>query len=223
MEPMRLPGLERLVEVCRRLGLRLSTAAPARSPLRAGSPVAGHPLDPLLASFYSQWGKAMFASDVAGLGLYSVDDRENELERQNQWWSGSWQPRLMTPVFIFGGEPGLAHYFATVPSLADARGCQPVVHVNTYELEGPYAMPIASDVNRLFEVYSRYLETLLATPDFARDGDAVLAFPWEVPELFAQDERLVQLIRAGHFDALMPGPEERAWAARVVAAAEARN
>jgi hypothetical protein len=165
----------------------------------------------------------MFAPDVAGMGLYAVDDSGNELERQNQWWSQSWQPRLVTPVFIFGGEPGLAHYFATVPSLADVQGCQPVVHVNTYELDGPYAMPIASDVNRLFEVYSRYLEMLLATPDFTTGGDAVLAFPWDVPELFARDERLVQLIRAGHFALLMPGHEERAWAARVVAAAEARN
>lgn len=223
MESVRLSGLERLLEVCRRLGLRFSTVPPAREPMRAGQLVAGLPLDSLLARFYSRWGKALFAAGVAGMGLYSVDDSGSELESQNRWWRETWQPMVAVPLFIIGGEFALAHYIATVPSLADARGRQPVVHVNTYELDGPYAMPIASDVDCFFDVYSRYLELLVAAPGFERDGAAALTFPWEVPELFARDARLVELIRAGSFEPLMPGSEERAWAARVVALADSRH
>jgi hypothetical protein len=192
-------------------------------PLKAGMLVEGHPLDPLLAAFYTRLGSAMFAADIAGIGLYVVDDRVNELETRNQRWQEVWQPKLALPVFAFGGEPALAHYLATVPSLADARGCQPVVRVSTYDLDGPSTLPIASDVDRLFDTYSRYLETLVVHPWFEQEGSAALTFPRQVPELLARDERLVQLIRDGRFDPLMLDAEDRAWVAEVVAAAQRRG
>ncbi|HSP80886.1 MAG TPA: hypothetical protein VLQ93_20330 [Myxococcaceae bacterium] len=70
----------------------------------------------------------------------------NELEEENRKWKESWQERLPLQLFVFGGETGLAQYFATVPALADGKGRQPVVEVNVYE--EPYALPIASDVDR---------------------------------------------------------------------------
>jgi hypothetical protein len=168
-------------------------------------------LDSVLAAVYSQ------------LGYAYVLRTENQLEEQNRWWNASWQLQLSMPLSLFGGKASLAYYLATVPGLADENGRQPVVLVDTYELDGPYALPLASNVDRFFDVYSRYLEALVMHPSFAADGMAALTFPWEVPELFARDERLVELIRAGRFDPLMPGTEERAWAARVVAAADARH
>jgi hypothetical protein len=215
-----LPGLERLMSVCQGLGLRWITDAPGHAPPEAGMLVGGHPLDPVLAAVYARVGAASFATDMAGFTLARCDDSENVLESRNQWWRGSlWQQQLPVPLFIFASEPLLSHYYATVPSLADDRGVQPVVHVVAYDV--PYALPVASDVDRLFDVYSRYLEALVAHPDYEGQGDAALVFPWDVPELLARDERLVALIRAGIFDSLMPREEStRAWVARVVGARE---
>jgi hypothetical protein len=220
MKDIPLPGLERLLEVCGRLGLRADVAPPRHALPPVGTSAGGHSLDPVLAVVYARLGYAYIAEDMYVL---RVDDRENQWEEQNQWWRESWQKRLRMPVVLFGGEASLAYYHATVPDLADEYGRQPVVRIDTYELDGPYAMPLASDVDRFFEAYSRYLEVLVATPGYEREGDSVLSFPWETPEVFARDERLVQLIRAGRFDPLMPGPEEQAWAAKVVAAANTRG
>ena len=174
-----------------------------------------HSLDPDLAAFYARFGKAVFAADVAGMGLFQLDDTVNELEARNRQWRSSWQERLPVPLFVFGGETGLACYYATVPGLADAEGRQPVLCIDTHE--DPYALPLASNVDRLFDTYSRYLEALLAHPDSEEDGAAALPFPWDVPEILAQDGRLVELMRAGCFDSLMPhDASTRAWAARVV-------
>lgn len=220
MESVRLSGLERLLDVCRRLGLRADVTPPRRTQPVVGSAICGHPLDPVLAAVYAQFGYVYVAEDVYVL---RVDERENQLETQNRWWNERWQPQLAMPLSLFGGKASLAYFLATVPGLADESGWQPVVQVDTNELDGPYALPLASNVDRYFDVYSRYLEALVTHPSFTADGMTALTFPWEVPELFARDERLVELIRAGSFAPLMPGPEERAWAARVVALADARH
>ncbi|HLM42573.1 MAG TPA: hypothetical protein VK458_01845 [Myxococcaceae bacterium] len=62
----------------------------------------------------------------------------------------------------------LAYHYATVPCLADARGLQPVVKVDMHE--EPYAVPLASNVDRFFDTYSRYLEVLVAEPDYEELG-----------------------------------------------------
>jgi hypothetical protein len=178
--------------------------------------VGGHSLDPQLAALYARYGRGSFASDIYFL---RADDSENQLETQNAWWREAWQSHLADPLFIFGGVASLAYYFATVPGLADAQGLQPVVEVDTYSLDGLYALPLASSVDRFFDTYARYLELAGATPGFQEDGLSVLAFPWAVPQVVGRDERLVQLIREGRFDSLMPDAESRAWAAEVVVAA----
>ncbi len=211
---MRLPGLERLMEVCRRTRLPMTMTPPARVPPRTGVLVGGHPLDPVLAAVYSRLGRGLFNKD---LYLLCVDDSLNELEQQSRWWRENWQERLALPLFVFGGKASLPYSYATVPGLADARGHQPVVEVDT-SLDGPRAVPIASDVDRFFDTYSRYLEAEIeADPNYEAGGPGYFSFPWGTPELIARDAPLVDLIRAGHFDPFLKNDEEaRAWTAKVV-------
>lgn len=216
---MELPGLEKLMAVCTRLGLQLKISPPSHTPLPAGTLIAGLPFDPLLAAVYERVGYAAFATDVAGIILRWQTDPEQKLEEDNQWWSKAHRNQLPIPTLIFAGEPLLAYHYATVPSLADAHGLQPVVKVNVYE--EPYALPIASNVDRFFEAYAFYLEELLSLPDAREQGDTLLLFPREVPHIIGRDRLLVDLLRDGRFDGFMPGNLEKEWARQVVAAGKA--
>ena len=215
-EPMDLPGLERLMEVCRRLSLRLETLPPAREPLKAGSLLEGLPFDPVLASVYARVGHARFATGLGGAGwnLEHSDDHAHELEEENKRWRERQWEGLGEPVIVFGCN---LYTYATVPSLADERGWQPVVEVDTYEPE-LIVMPVASNVDRFFDTYSRYVEALVADPRYLETGETDLLFPWDVTEVLARDERLVELMRAGRFDALMKNDDNsmRHWAAKVM-------
>jgi hypothetical protein len=215
MESMALPGLERLLDVCQRLNMGLETSPPAREPLRAGSLLEGVPFDPVLASVYARLGHAVFAAKVRCWALVQSDDSHHTLQERNKWWRENWWEELGEPVIVFGGY---VYTYATVPGFADEWGCQPVVEVNTYELDGPLVMPVASNVDRFFDSYSRYLETLVADSRYQESGEKELMFPWDATEILAQDERLVELMRAGRFDALMRNvdDETRRWAARVM-------
>jgi hypothetical protein len=216
MELMALPGLERLMEVCRRLSLRLETLPPAREPLKAGSLLEGLPFDPVLANVYSRLGRARFATELTGAGwrLEHSDDEVHELEEENKRWRERRWEGLDEPVIVFGGD---LYTYATVPSLADERGWQPVVKVDTYEDE-PVVMPVASNVDRFFDSYSRFLEALVSHPRYLEAGETDLLFPWDATEFLARDERLVELMRARRFDALMKNGDDstRRWAAKVM-------
>jgi hypothetical protein len=200
MELMELPGLERLMEVCQRLNLRLETLPPAREPLKAGSLLEGLPFDPVLASVYARLGLARFATELtaAGWRLERSDDHVRGLEKENKWWRDAWWQEVGEPMIVFGGD---LYTYATVPRLADERGRQPVVRVDTYE--EPYVLPVASNVDRFFDTYSRYLEVLVTAPSHQESGDSDFLFPWHVPDILARDERLGELMRARSFDALM--------------------
>jgi hypothetical protein len=92
-----------------------------------------------------------------------------------------------------------------------------VVHVDTYEFEGPVLLPIASNVDRFFDTYSRFLEELTATPEFKKDREATLTFPWDVPHVLARDAPLVELLRAGRLDSVMPQDDStQQWLARIL-------
>jgi hypothetical protein len=118
-------------------------------------------------------------------------------------------------VIVFGGG---VYAYATVPSLADEQGRQPVVEIDTYEPD-VHVMPVASNVDRFFDSYSRYLEALVAHPRYRESGERALTFPWDTTELLARDERLVELIRTGRFESLMKNMQEsnatRRWIAKV--------
>jgi len=216
MELVALPGLERLMEVCRRLSLRLETLPPAREPLKAGSLVAGLPFDPVLASVYARVGHAAFATNLGGCGwvLERSDDQMHGLEEETRRWGEMWWEEFGEPMIVFGGD---IYTYATVPSLADERGWQPVVEVCTYEGD-LMVMPVASNVDRFFDSYSRYLEAVVADPHYLETGEKELSFPWDVTEVLARDERLVELMRAGRFDSLMKNGDDstRRWAAKVM-------
>jgi hypothetical protein len=215
-EPMDLPGLERLIEVCQRLNLELKTSPPAREPLKAGSLLEGLPFDPVLASVYARVGHAMFATEFLGAGwrLERSDDEVHELEEENKRWRERQWEELGEPVIVFGGN---IYTYATVPSLADARGWQPVVEVDTYEGE-PIVMPVASNVDRFFDSYSRFLEALVSQLRCMESWENKLRFPWDATDILSRDERLVELMRAGRFDDLMKNGDDstRRWAAKVM-------
>lgn len=214
-----LPGLDRLISVCQRLKLGVETAPPSHSPPRANSLVAELPLDPLLASLYARLGFAAFATDLEGIVLSRYDDTARQLEEDNLWWSGGHRQHLALPTFIFAGEPAMAYHYATIPSLADDYGRQPVVWVDVYE--DPFVIPVASTVDRLFDTYSRYLEALIALPRAREEKGALLSFPWEVPGIIGNDERLVDLLRAGSFSSLMKSTGNTpTWVAQVLATAD---
>ncbi len=211
---MALPGLERLMDVCKRLNLGLRTSPPARKPLRAGSLLEGLPFDPVLASVYARMGHAVFATKLLALALNQSDDNEHGLEKDNKWWREEWWGELGAPVIVFGGD---VYTYATVPVLADAWGRQPVVMVDTYEYE-PKVMPVASNVDQFFDTIARYLEVQVSHPRYQESEESELSFPWDATEILARDERLVELMRAGRFDSLMKhvGEETRGWAAKVM-------
>jgi len=218
MDSMALPGLERLMELCQRLNLSLETLPPAREPLNAGSLLEGLPFDPVLASVYARLGLARFATELtaAGWRLKRSDDQVHKLEEENKRWRKRWWEELGEPMIVFGGD---LYTYATVPRLADERGRQPVVQVDTYE--EPYALPVASNVDRFFDTYSHYLEAVVADPHYQRKGDTDLHFPWDATDILARDERLVELMRAGCFDSLMKIRDDstRRWFEKVTGSA----
>jgi hypothetical protein len=215
METMALPGLERLLDVCQRLDLGLQTSPPAREPLRAGCLLEGVPFDPVLASVYARLGHAVFATRLMGPAIYQSSNEEHGLEKINKDWRGKWWEELGTPVLVFGGA---VYTYATVPALADERGRQPVVEINTYELDGLHVMPVASNVDCFFDTYACYLEAMVKDPDDLDAGRKRLIFPWNATEILARDERLVELMRAGSFDPLMKDADDetRRWASTVM-------
>ncbi len=210
-----LPGLTHFLEVCQRHQILLEKEPPTHPVPPAGAPIAGLPFDPMLAVIHSRIGHFRLAEGLTLLRL--VDAQGFDLHQVNERWRGE-RPEPLRSLLVFAKEDLLAYYYATVPSLADARGCQPVVDIDVHA--APHAIPVASDVERFFDTYARYLEALVQSPGFEEDGFAALVFPWDVPELLAADRPLVELLRAGRFDFLLPRDEEtRQWVARVVDAA----
>ncbi len=74
--------------------------------------------------------------------------------------------------------------------------------------EDIYALPIASNADRFFDAYARYLE-LISTrrPNSEMTPMYVPHSPRGVPEIIAADRTLVGMLVEGHFDSLMFQPE----------------
>ena len=148
--------------------------------------------------------------------LIRCDDEVDGLVTENADSRRYWPERFQR-VVVFGRD--MRYCYATVPELASHEGFQPVVWIDPYE--EIYALPIASDVNRFFETYSRYLEVVADEPDFKTRQVPSVAFPWEVPELLAADAPLAAMINAGKFDPWMYSENEasadgtRQWVAKV--------
>jgi hypothetical protein len=196
-----LPGLDRLSTVCERHSLPLKLNPPLPSAPAPGETILGETLDDQLAAVYQRVGGA----ELGPLSLY----------RPGLDWLDliPWNERLrrrntvhFRSSLIFAEETGFALYFATVPRLADARGLQPVIYIQAMDFLS--AAPVASSVDRFFDTYSRYLELMVVDPEYIYDKNPSVVFPWNVQQLIARDEPLIEQIRAGSFDFLIQDDEE---------------
>jgi hypothetical protein len=217
-----LPGLEQLLDVVKRHELKAQILPAGRSPPRAGEKLAGRTVDPMLAAAYARLGGV--ALRPWHHLMLRCDDELNGLLFENQQWDSFWPhpawPEHFRALMLFGTDMG--YRYATVPELAIHKGLQPVLYLDNYE--DIYALPVASDVDRFFLTYSRYLELVADEPDFKERHVPSMSFPWDVPELFAGDAQLVEMIRTGKFDQWMyyesTGPAEvrREWVLKVLSA-----
>ncbi|WP_257447895.1 hypothetical protein [Archangium lipolyticum] len=191
---------------------------PTQAILDSETLIAGQPCDPLLAALHARVGYLRMHEGVLLLRL--VDPQKFDLVSVNEDWRRDW-PEPVRSLLVFAKEHALAYYYATVPCLKSSEGLQPVVKANVYE--EPYALPLASNIDRFFSSYARYLEVLIADPDYEEYGAAALSFPWGVPEILAEDLPLVEMLRAGRFDFLMEkNVDARQWVSQVLAASVRR-
>jgi hypothetical protein len=203
MTDIPLPGLERLLAACEKYPVQAETREPWAGAPTAGASILGRPFDPMLAAFYERLG---------GLHLYlqlfiePCDEQVNGILMENEEVEADW-PEPFQSLLVFGRQEALSYRYATVPALADAQGFQPVVEVDPYE--DIYALPVASNVDRFFDAYARYLELIYETPEFRDDRDARPPFPQGVPEIIATDRTLVGMLVEGRFDFLMSPPAVR--------------
>ncbi|HYO58913.1 hypothetical protein [Archangium sp.] len=192
-----MSGLERLLATCEKYPVRAHIRKPWGGAPSAGTLLLGRAMDPMLAAFYSRLGGLRLDRD---LYVNACDEQVNGILLANEQVQPYW-PEPFRSLLLFGGKEASAYTFATVPSLADAQGLQPVVEVNPYE--DFYALPIASNVDRFFDTYARYMELIYQTPELSEERGAWPVFPWEVPELIAADRALMGMLVEGRFDFLM--------------------
>jgi hypothetical protein len=203
-----LSGLDRLIDICRKNDLPVDCAPPQRPPIVSGESFLGQPFDPVLAAVYARTDGAV----LGDLQIYPFVDPENTILRINRGMRRFEEGPYMSSL-LFGQIPLLAYYLATVPSLADAGGVQPVIFINGYE--GDQVLPVASNVDE----FSIYLEQVVRTPEYVSERHVSLHFPMSVPGLIARDLQLVAALSSGRFDTLMRNDEEGLqWTSRVIAA-----
>lgn len=198
-----LQGFERLIAVCQRLSLPVKLSPSLTSAPQQGEPVLGEPLDPQLAALYQRLGGAEFSrpAEISGLALYGPSSDEEGLIRRNAWLRERGEVQYLSSL-VFGWELGFAFHYGVVPRLAGPQGLQPVVYISA--MEALYAVPVASSVDRFFDLYASYLELAAKPRGFEELG---VHFPWDVQHLIAQDAPLLEQVRAGRFDFLTGGSQ----------------
>jgi hypothetical protein len=193
-----LPGFERLLEVCRSRAHPLKVEPPLPSARPVEASVAGQPMDPQLAALHARTGYLWVRDEL--YFFPARHERRPDLHRVNAHWRKDWAEPFGS-LLVFAKDDRLAYCYATVPSLVDARGLQPVVWVDVYE--ALYAVPVASCVDHFFATYARYLEAAPVVSGDEEHAPPLRAFPWSATEAIARDQELVRSIRAGHFDFLL--------------------
>lgn len=203
-----LPGLERLIAVCQHRSLPAKLSPPLASAPQQGESVFGEPLDPHLVALYQRLGAAEFTrpAEFSGLALYGLGAGAEGLVQRNTWLREGGEVPYESSI-VFGWEMGFAFYYGVVPRLAGPRGLQPVIHISA--MEALYAVPVASSVDRFFDLYASYLELAAQPRDFEEIG---VHFPWDVQHLIAQDAPLLEQVRTGCFDFLTGNsPDAVGW------------
>lgn len=184
----RLAGLERLMEVCRKNGVPVFPKADG----------------------------GLSIGRLDGFYLSPLDGQGRPLGNEHEEQRSRWPEPFRSSLLIFAVEHTAAYFFATVPSLADAEGRQPVVSIDSHE--ELYVLPVASSVDSFLEVYSRFVESK------QEDSQARSVFPWDVPALIARDWPLVEMMRARRFDFLMQSSEDaRKWVGQVLTSASGQS
>ena len=216
-EDKALVGFDELLAACQRTGYPVRRVPPGRHPPQAGTLVAGLPLDPLLARLYHRVGGVQFGGKRQYLCLHPVNDVRNDIITETEKLREPTEPFHST--ILFGEASGLAWYYATVPALADEQGLQPVVFIDGYD-ERP-VKPVASNLNRFFHVFARYVEMLARDTSHQRGDPPEEHFPEGVVEEVARDGRLVEMLEAGRFHFLLKhAPASQGWVEQVLAARE---
>jgi hypothetical protein len=205
-----LPGLVYLIEVLKSCGIETQSTPMASMAHEAGQRILGSPLDPMLVSVYAGFKEATLGE----LRLFSLDEIENygQFRREHAWYERDFK------LVVYAEIRGNAEYFATVPPLAERGGTQPVVFVDQHDDQPIY--PMASNVDRAFELYARYCNRQLREGGSLQYPDTGESFyPLELVEDIARDRPLVALLEAGRFDDLiLPDAECREWVQKILRA-----
>lgn len=200
-----MEGFSSLLAVVRGPGWTVRLGPPAS---QVPATILGAPLDRELAGLLAQhdgvqiWGDP-FALFVRGLsGPESIEQDNTGLRRLDVG-----QPYPFDGLVSFAQVAYKASYLACVPALADGAGRQPVVYLDTHE--DPWAVPVASGVDRALGLLARYLEFAAAQ---GPDGLTDVLFPWHVPHFVRDDAPLVTLAASGAFDPWLGiEPAAREW------------
>src|SRR5690242_17700773 len=125
MTDVPMPGLDRLLAACEKYPVQAHIRKPWGGAPSAGTLLLGRPLDPMLAAFYSRLGGLHLDFK---LFVEPCDEQVNGILLANEEVQRYW-PEPFRSLLIFGCKDASSYTYATVPSLADAQGFQPVVEV----------------------------------------------------------------------------------------------
>ena len=178
-------------------------------------------MDPLLASFYARCDGGLFGDlQILGFGTerQAIGAWNESLRESRQ----DIHPQLASCI-EYAKEAGAPHYLATVPSLANPEGVQPVVMLLQYVDLSIY--PIASSVDKVFDLWARFSDLRLGR--YGRLDvymiDVLDCHLWREHRLLAEDEELVRMLGSGSFDPLVGDETDREeWTQAVIQARRSR-
>jgi len=112
-------------------------------------------------------------------------------------------------VLYFGTERGMAYRFAVIPSLASVSGVQPVLYLD--EFESIHAYPLASSVDKMFDLWARFCEGRLRRNGRLDEWMIGVVDTHHILDevgFIAEDEKLVRMMKEGRFDRIIGEDEE---------------
>jgi len=214
-----LPGLDRLIAVLEKFGMAPTLPPPSPKAPHAGDRVLGASFDAQLAALYA----CTNSTALGDLLLYGFDDKpDDNLVNLNTDLRTCeiGHPFEMSEIVYYAQEANHAYRFAVVPSLTNVEGVQPVLYLDEYET--PHIYPLASSVDRAFDLWAQFSEMRLKNYgrlDTWMLDDVYEHITYEII-LIAQDKELVRMMKAGNFDRFIGDDREmRAWMESIIRAA----
>jgi hypothetical protein len=202
------PGFEAFRRTCERHSIA-ANFGPRRT--RVPKTVLGQPLEPTLRALYREHDGVWWSAPEFSLRVYPLEGPD-ALESNNAGLRRSGgdyvPPYPFEDLLAFAQYGRQASYLATVPSLADDAGRQPVLYLDTHE--DPWAVPVASTADRAFELLSLYIEE--AIKRLGRAGLTEIVFPLDVPDLISADAVLSAMVASKAFEVWTRGDQSiRKW------------